>query len=564
MVDFSPSTSFATANSARIGAVSAPSPIAQTDARIDFREEFDGASERPHDGGRIRRSAREELSDGASSPEIPNAQVASNDLRSESSRVTESAGDGAVIQRASDVSASDAQKPMVVADARAQGTSPATRPVFIAQLSAPTTMLDAPDARLIDAVPSAASAAQVESPFAVHQAPSAHTPIEGVEAAPSPAPSTSQLSPRESTQALQVALSMKSPFQAPSPASAMEVRSAPAQSQRVAQAQRSSTSPSALALEMPFTITVNSFARPARIDARIAPRSATAARASDAPAVQRSASAEAIASRVTAVEAEIASANRAGAAATTNAEQVLASDPLSNASIARVHLSSAMSDGASALPAAIAAAQESAFGSKSVAALAPEFASIAVPDSHDGAMQTNGKLVARGLAALTQQRGGTLSIRLDPPELGAVQVKMVMEQGSVRVDFRTATPEARAVLEMHLGALRSALETQGLYVDRLQVESSSTQSAHQRNATAEQASSPFAMSDRRAPSVSNTHQDAAGDRSHQQESSARHDGAQGESRGRRESSSRAAHSLAADAIPSSDSFASALLHGARS
>lgn len=76
-------------------------------------------------------------------------------------------------------------------------------------------------------------------------------------------------------------------------------------------------------------------------------------------------------------------------------------------------------------------------------------------------------LVARGLAAIAAQKGGTLQMRLDPPSLGDVRITMSIRHGVVVADITVAQANAHALLAADLGSLHAALERQGLVVDRL-------------------------------------------------------------------------------------------------
>jgi len=78
--------------------------------------------------------------------------------------------------------------------------------------------------------------------------------------------------------------------------------------------------------------------------------------------------------------------------------------------------------------------------------------------------------VWRGLSTLLNQRGGIMNLRLDPPELGELRVQMSITQNHVTATFHAETAEAQALLVRSLGMLRTALEQQGLTVDRLHVQ----------------------------------------------------------------------------------------------
>lgn len=116
--------------------------------------------------------------------------------------------------------------------------------------------------------------------------------------------------------------------------------------------------------------------------------------------------------------------------------------------------------------------------------------------------------VLRGLSAMVNQRGGIMSMRLDPPELGQLRVQMMLARGAVTAEFQVATAQAHAMLEKNLGTLRVALESQGLHVDRLVV--------HHAPAASQQS----------------LRDDAGGNPN--QPSRQHHDAAHGESRGRHE------------------------------
>ncbi len=82
--------------------------------------------------------------------------------------------------------------------------------------------------------------------------------------------------------------------------------------------------------------------------------------------------------------------------------------------------------------------------------------------------QATGRVV-RGLTSMLAARGGTMTMRLEPPGLGQLRVQMTIVRGTVTAQFQPATAEAQALLERSLGALRTALESQGLTVERLTV-----------------------------------------------------------------------------------------------
>ena len=134
------------------------------------------------------------------------------------------------------------------------------------------------------------------------------------------------------------------------------------------------------------------------------------------------------------------------------------------------------------------------------------------------------QLAAKGAHILASQRGGSITMRLEPPALGQLRIELHIAAGSVTADFTAATPQARVLLEANLGMLRERLESQGLTVERITVhggvragESSAVTSTSQANESRQDGTDARERSDR-----GQTRQDAAG----------------GQSRGRRDDEQR--------------------------
>jgi len=109
----------------------------------------------------------------------------------------------------------------------------------------------------------------------------------------------------------------------------------------------------------------------------------------------------------------------------------------------------------------------SAPGSEAVAA---QFAQTRAGD--DSALRDDVNLgrVVRGLTSAINQRGGSVTLRLTPPELGAVRIEMTVRDGVVNARFTAATESVRHLLMDQMGHLRSALDRQGLSVERIEVQ----------------------------------------------------------------------------------------------
>jgi flagellar hook-length control protein FliK len=69
------------------------------------------------------------------------------------------------------------------------------------------------------------------------------------------------------------------------------------------------------------------------------------------------------------------------------------------------------------------------------------------------------------------QRGGTVTLRLSPPELGSLRIDVRFVEGAVQARFQASNVTAGVMLNQNMAALRQALETQGLTVDQLHVHS---------------------------------------------------------------------------------------------
>ena len=153
-----------------------------------------------------------------------------------------------------------------------------------------------------------------------------------------------------------------------------------------------------------------------------------------------------------------------------------------------------------------------------IAQTLPNHPAGAAPDPADEGRTRTMPGVGRGLETLARQRGGTLTMRLDPPSLGPLRLEMKMEAGRVAVLLTSASDSARSLLRDNLGSLRQALEDRGLAVDRLAVESAGRTSEGSSNQ----------RSDNRGDG-----QDTRGG----QEAADRQDAGDGRSRGRRDEAS---------------------------
>jgi len=96
----------------------------------------------------------------------------------------------------------------------------------------------------------------------------------------------------------------------------------------------------------------------------------------------------------------------------------------------------------------------------------------ATPDLPDD-LQPQVARVSRALQAAFNQNGGSVTLRLDPPELGTVRVELQLRPQGMFVRLHTERPVVHDLLRHHVGQLRHALEQQGVPLERFEVVSRS-------------------------------------------------------------------------------------------
>jgi len=100
---------------------------------------------------------------------------------------------------------------------------------------------------------------------------------------------------------------------------------------------------------------------------------------------------------------------------------------------------------------------------------APSGSTTELPHPTTAQDAQNVSRVARGLSGAVHQHGGTVTLRMHPPELGFVRVEMQMNQGVVRAQLTAETDAVRSLLQHQVGHLREALHSHGLTVEQLDV-----------------------------------------------------------------------------------------------
>jgi flagellar hook-length control protein FliK len=83
--------------------------------------------------------------------------------------------------------------------------------------------------------------------------------------------------------------------------------------------------------------------------------------------------------------------------------------------------------------------------------------------------QDNHPKIITGVTGKLLPNGGTMQIRLDPPEMGALSVTIRIDRGVVEASFQTSNDQATQLLGHSLNQLKNALESAGVSVDKLNV-----------------------------------------------------------------------------------------------
>ena len=81
--------------------------------------------------------------------------------------------------------------------------------------------------------------------------------------------------------------------------------------------------------------------------------------------------------------------------------------------------------------------------------------------------------MVQSVRTIVTQRGGEMQLKLDPPELGVLQVSLKMTDGVMSATFTTENAQATQALSHSLQQLKNSLEGAGISVDRIQVRQSS-------------------------------------------------------------------------------------------
>lgn len=102
-------------------------------------------------------------------------------------------------------------------------------------------------------------------------------------------------------------------------------------------------------------------------------------------------------------------------------------------------------------------------------------------ENQDGPRVDTARFVDRVARAFNsaQERGGTLTLRLSPAELGSVRLEIAVKDGAMTAAVETESNLTRKVLLEHLPALRERLAEQNIRIERFNVDVRSDSSGHQ-------------------------------------------------------------------------------------
>jgi flagellar hook-length control protein FliK len=94
--------------------------------------------------------------------------------------------------------------------------------------------------------------------------------------------------------------------------------------------------------------------------------------------------------------------------------------------------------------------------------------------------ETNTPNVVTSIRSNLLPHGGTMQIRLDPPDLGTLLITVQMRDGVMNASFSAANEEAAKLLSHSMSHLKHALESTGVTVEKLQVQQASPRETENR------------------------------------------------------------------------------------
>jgi flagellar hook-length control protein FliK len=77
--------------------------------------------------------------------------------------------------------------------------------------------------------------------------------------------------------------------------------------------------------------------------------------------------------------------------------------------------------------------------------------------------------VAKALKAVVKEKSNEVVLRLDPPDMGHIKVRLTSEMGGLSASFHAESNAVKAVLETNLPALHTALNEAGVSVQQMSI-----------------------------------------------------------------------------------------------
>jgi len=96
-----------------------------------------------------------------------------------------------------------------------------------------------------------------------------------------------------------------------------------------------------------------------------------------------------------------------------------------------------------------------------------------LPTGEPGTTQTEADAaatqIARGLGAAFRNKGGQLTLWMNPESLGKLRVQMTIDNGTISARFEATSEATKNLLAQNVDALRSALESRGLSASSIEI-----------------------------------------------------------------------------------------------
>lgn len=180
-------------------------------------------------------------------------------------------------------------------------------------------------------------------------------------------------------------------------------------------------------------------------------------------------------SGVAVTTAQSAAAASASSQAAETAAKALQSSRATAAESVRPAAATSPAEGrSSAAKAAPEAGATSSARREPIAAKTSSARSVPPGGSEDGKNDVNVKQILRVIRSRIGQDHSHVTMRLDPPSLGSIRITMDLQRGALELRIEAESPLAQRLLSGKIDALRDALESSGISLERLEIRLQST------------------------------------------------------------------------------------------